>query len=191
MKAKIVDVTRGGGQKVHHHHASASSFMLTNAAAGVDNPMTGPDHSHPPLKRTTKARMSKAHNPEGQMSERVLGDITNKVVNHQDRPNETKSVTQLDRHVKEEICQEVTEKKIYNIPSITGLEASVPEEMHDHEEGANSCECMNELKEKDIRTIYCHSKTNNSKLNETCESSDQQNRNRVNASASAIALENS
>ena len=125
------------------------------------------------------------------MSERVLGDITNKVVNHQDRPNETKSVTQLDRHVKEEICQEVTEKKIYNIPSITGLEASVPEEMLDHEEGVNSCESMNELKEKDIRTIYCHSKTNNSKLNETCETSDQQNRNRVNASASASALENS
>ena len=162
---------------------------MLNNAAGVDNPMTGLDHSHHPIRRTTKAKMAKAHNTEGQMSERVLGDITNKVVNHQERPNGTKSVTQLSHHVKEGVCQEATEKKIYNIPSITGLEASVPEEKHDHE-AANSCECMNELKDKDIRTIYCHSKTNNSKLNETCESSNQQNSNRVNASASA-ALENS
>lgn len=80
MKTKIVDVTRGGGQKSSVVHASASSFMLNNAT-GVDNPMTGPDHPHPPNTRT-KAKMSKAKNPEGQMSERVLGDITNKVVNH-------------------------------------------------------------------------------------------------------------
>ncbi len=95
MKAKIVDVTRGGqGQKQSVVHASASSFILNNIAVGVDNPMTGSDNPNVPNKRT-KSKMSKAHNPEGQMSERVLGDITNKVVNHQYRLNETKSAAQL------------------------------------------------------------------------------------------------
>jgi len=69
------------------------------------------------------------------------------------------------------------------------MEPTMTVEMHDHE-AANSCECMNENKDNDIRTIYSHAQAeNNAQLNETCESSNQQNLER--AGASSFVQENS
>ena len=68
------------------------------------------------------------------------------------------------------------------------MEPTMTVEMHDHE-AANSCECMDENKDKDIRTIYSHTQAENAQLNETCESSNQKNLEK--AGASSLVQENS
>jgi len=90
------------------------------------------------------------------VSERAFADITSEVVNI----GESRTVT-------------MQEKK--SISHTVGQDPTMTFDMHDHE-AANSCSCMEEHKEGDIRTILRHQFTASmltGSLNETRETSAQ------------------